>query len=368
MLHCIYLGEVSILLKCMLSRCTDLQKENLQLALNAANWKGFHHKCGEKFIKYHKSSQGKDFRSFVQHAPFTVHHAGFSTEIVKLWCLLSEIVQLSNKLAMQESELSRLGDLQYQFNQLIYQQFPDTLKKQKIHHCLHTEEQIRLHGVPIGYTTETGESWCGIVKHLQSITNHHNANRDTAMKLAHIEEICHIIDNGTWKSNGIRVQPGKQTVDEINHPRVQSFVMGNKIQKENEQSIGVKRLELGNRTVDNRIKLNSGDIVYFRLNEHISYGLIHQITSSNVTVVMMKELGEDAVFKCLKLGLTTTRQTLLHTLIEGTLFVAHDCKNGGCCVMVTENSTRKFRHNMEHQIYFVNRFKIHFNFKGLLTF
>lgn len=51
---------------------------------------------------------------------------------------------------------------------------------------------------------ETGESWCGIVKHLQSITNHHNANRDTAMKLAHIEEICHIIDNGTWKSNGIR--------------------------------------------------------------------------------------------------------------------------------------------------------------------
>ncbi|XP_052072087.1 uncharacterized protein LOC127710330 [Mytilus californianus] len=232
MLHCIYLGEVAILLKCMLGNCTDQQKENLQLTLNAADWKGFHHKCGENFVKYHKSSQGKDFRSFVQLAPFTVHHAGFSKEIVKLWCLLSEIVQLSNKMKLLESELTRLGDLQYQFNENIYKQFPETLKKQKIHHNLHTEQQIRLHGVPIGYTTETGESWCGIVKHFQSITNHHNANKDTALKLAHVEEVCHIIDSGTWFSNGKRVQPAQQTIEEINHPRIQTFVMGNRTQKE----------------------------------------------------------------------------------------------------------------------------------------
>ncbi|CAC5416641.1 unnamed protein product [Mytilus coruscus] len=127
MLHCIYLGEVAILLKCMLGNCTEHQK--------------------------------------VQLAPFTVHHAGFSKEIVKLWFLLSEIVQLSNKMKLLESELSRLV---------------------------------------IGYTTETGESWCGIVKHFQDITNRHNANKDTALKLAHVEEVCHIIDSGTWFSNGKR--------------------------------------------------------------------------------------------------------------------------------------------------------------------
>ncbi|XP_052080651.1 uncharacterized protein LOC127718640 [Mytilus californianus] len=276
MLHCIYLGEVAILLKCMLGNCTDQQKENLQLTLNAADWKGFHHKCGENFVKYHKSSQGKDFRSFVQLAPFTVHHAGFSKEIVKLWCLLSEIVQLSNKMKLLESELTRLGDLQYQFNENIYKQFPETLKKQKIHHNLHTEQQIRLHGVPIGYTTETGESWCGIVKHFQSITNHHNANKDTALKLAHVEEVCHIIDSGTWFSNGKRVQPAQQTIEEINHPRIQTFVMGNRTQKEDEQIIGVKRNvgdEIRNMKRKDGSKLNIGEIVYLKLDDHINYAI-----------------------------------------------------------------------------------------------
>ncbi|VDI16835.1 Hypothetical predicted protein [Mytilus galloprovincialis] len=64
LLHCRYLGDIWILLSSMLSCSTDLQKENIQLALNSAEWNGFHHKCRSSFIRYHRSSQGKDFKAF----------------------------------------------------------------------------------------------------------------------------------------------------------------------------------------------------------------------------------------------------------------------------------------------------------------
>ncbi|VDI58597.1 Hypothetical predicted protein [Mytilus galloprovincialis] len=208
----------------MLSCSTDLQKENIQLAINSAEWNGFHHKCGSSFIRYHRSSQGKDFKAFVQLAPFVVKRAGYEQEVVQLWCMLAEIIELINRRQLKESELAHLEDIQIMFNQKVFDRFPETKRKQKMHHNLHTEDNIRMHGVPVEYTTEAGESWCGIVKNCQYITNHHNPNRDTAYKLTHVE---YHMDNGTWKVNGKRVNPARQTVQEICHSRIQSFVFGN---------------------------------------------------------------------------------------------------------------------------------------------
>ena len=64
-----------------------------------------------------------------------------------------QLIQLINKLSLTESQLSHLGDVQIKFNEKLYENFPEATKKQKIHHNLHTEDLIRQHGVPIGYTT-----------------------------------------------------------------------------------------------------------------------------------------------------------------------------------------------------------------------
>lgn len=67
--------------------------------------------------------------------------------------LFFQLIQLLNRRKLSESELSHIGDIQIAFNTKLYEQYPDTKRKQKIHHNLHTEEMIRQHGVPIGYTT-----------------------------------------------------------------------------------------------------------------------------------------------------------------------------------------------------------------------
>ncbi|XP_063401568.1 uncharacterized protein LOC134685600 isoform X1 [Mytilus trossulus] len=371
LLHCRYLGDISILLSSMLSCSTDLQKENIQLAINSAEWNGFHHKCGSSFIRYHRSSQGKDFKAFVQLAPFVVKRAGYEQEVVQLWCMLAEIIQLINRRQLKESELAHLEDIQITFNQKVFDRFPETKRKQKMHHNLHTEDNIRMHGVPTEYTTEAGESWCGIVKNCQYITNHHNPNRDTAYKLTHVEEIGHIMDNGTWKVNGKRVSPARQTVEEICHSRIQSFVFGNQTEN-NDGHSSVKRshdglIKKSRGRTKNGEKLKKGDVIYYFNNDQVKFGEIMNISTTLIDISRMVKLDdEDRVFNCYKLRKSSDELSLAIDDVQGIVYVVHDCASCGCCVIMTRNDgkiSRVFKHKLDHPVFLINRFKMNFDHK-----
>ncbi|XP_071157827.1 uncharacterized protein [Mytilus edulis] len=371
LLHCRYLGDISILLSSMLSCSTDLQKENIQLAINSAEWNGFHHKCGSSFIRYHRSSQGKDFKAFVQLAPFVVKRAGYEQEVVQLWCMLAEIIHLINRRQLKESELAHLEDIQITFNQKVFDRFPETKRKQKMHHNLHTEDNIRMHGVPTEYTTEAGESWCGIVKNCQYITNHHNPNRDTAYKLTHVEEIGHIMDNGTWKVNGKRVSPARQTVEEICHSRIQSFVFGNQTEN-NDGHSSVKRshdglIKKSRGRTKNGEKLKKGDVIYYFNNDQVKFGEIMNISTTLIDISRMVKLDdEDRVFNCYKLRKSSDELSLAIDDVQGIVYVVHDCASCGCCVIMTRNDgkiSRVFKHKLDHSVFLINRFKMNFDHK-----
>lgn len=353
LLHCRYLGDVSILLRCVLDDCSDLQKENLQLVINSCNWNGLHHKCGENFIKYHKSCQGKDFKAFVQLAPFIMVRAKFSKEIIELWCILSELIQLLNRRKLSESELSHIGDIQIAFNTKLYEQYPDTKRKQKIHHNLHTEEMIRQHGVPIGYTTEAGESWCGIVKHSQSTSNHHNPNRDTAIKMSKIEEICHLLDDGSWVWEGKRHHIGKHAREEVHNPLVRSFLFGHSDNPE----LNDKK----NQSVNKNIQ--PGDIMTFSHNDSIHCGEVTDVNRESVDLLLLVQCGIDHILKCQRLKKSQQKITIDKSSILKYIYVMHDCINARCGIFMDPNLKKKFRHNYGHQVYLVNKFKINFDYK-----
>ncbi|CAC5410468.1 unnamed protein product [Mytilus coruscus] len=188
-----------------------------------------------------------DFFS-VQLTPFLVKRAGYKQEVVQLWCMLAEeIIELINRRQLKEPELAHLEDIQIMFNQKVFDRFPDTKRKQKMHHNLHTEDNIRMHGVPTEYTTELIQ---------------------------------------------------QETVEEICHQRIQSFVFGN--QTEN----------------------NDGDVIYYFHNDQVKFGEIINISTTLIDISRMAKLeDEDRVFNCYKLRKSSDELSLAIDNVHGIVYV-----------------------------------------------
>ncbi|CAG2205253.1 unnamed protein product [Mytilus edulis] len=226
-------------------------------------------------------------------------------------------------------------------------------------HCRYLDIAILHAQLLHRFTEEAGESWCGIVKNCQYITNHHNPNRDTAYKLTHVEEIGHIMDNGTWKVNGKRVNPARQTVEEICHSRIQSFVFGNQTEN-NDGHSSVKRSHDGlikksrGRTKTGE-KLRKGDVIYYFNNDQVKFGEIMNISTTLIDISRMVKLDdEDRVFNCYKLRKSSDELSLAIDDVQGIVYVVHDCGSCGCCVIMTRNDgkiSRVFKHNFDHPVF-----------------
>ena len=86
--------------------------------------------------------------------------------------------------------------------------------------------------------------------------------------------------------------------------------------------------------------------------------------------VKVKEMDllhrKDVVTKCNILRHTDVEKLIVKKDVMYKIHYVHDCRNGGCCVMLLGNEnalTKKFKHNENHHFFLLNKFRHGFDLK-----
>ena len=89
-LHTILLGPYKYLLRNLIPRLSNHQKEEIQSILEDFNFSGFKIKLGSKLVKYHRSFVGRDFKCLAQCGLF-IFRKYFTVGERDTWVALSKV-------------------------------------------------------------------------------------------------------------------------------------------------------------------------------------------------------------------------------------------------------------------------------------
>ncbi|XP_078341811.1 uncharacterized protein LOC111114859 isoform X2 [Crassostrea virginica] len=356
---------------------------------------------GTDFFKYIESRQGKDFKNYLQVAPFNLVYAGAEGPFIRLTCTLA----LLNMKSINNEELGELrGNIQ-KFHELICDHLPNFARKLKTHLLLHIIDDIERHGPPTAYDEDSFEKNHGRIRDQIFLQNQKARSRDTASKYAQHMLCHHVVTGGYFKHGESWKQASATTVHAGCDPVVESFLgwkdepsrdpgtilrfnrnqhgrketypfneetFGHQIEKEYEDQTfyrGKSMVALSKEVV------NSGDWVeYTKCNDERSYGVFSEgiefSMSSHACIIKAEKLQTyDQQLGCSLLQLTTSCEYVKASTVQRQCSIIHDCK-GGHCRMRYKVAPRKveqqklskkqlvFVHNDEHKIYMLNHFKL----------
>ncbi|KAI9092383.1 hypothetical protein DFS34DRAFT_575283 [Phlyctochytrium arcticum] len=209
-LHTILLGIIKWLSRASQKKLSDRQQRELLLRVDALNWQGFQRPFrGKEMVQYGGSLVGKDFRRWIQMAPFA--YDGFLPESwMRAWFCMADVFLLVYVQSIPNMELY-LRDLQRAMTAM-YASICDIdiaiFSRRKYHALVHIIEDIRRFGPPRLYASEKFESFNPIVRNQLNHTNRHSPSKDVSIRFARFRTIRHLISGGYWEENASWVNAG----------------------------------------------------------------------------------------------------------------------------------------------------------------
>ncbi|CAH1790171.1 unnamed protein product [Owenia fusiformis] len=195
-LHMLSLGLIKQLAKAITKRVNNTElMEAVTTTFNSSL---------KTFTKYISSRQGKDFKAWIQIAPFICDVCkpgdNLAAAAIKLAKLCKAAFRNGNNIA----------DLAEDYHHHLKTSIPD-LMSNKVHTLLHVREDIQEHGPLMEFSEDIFEkSHKNFRQHIHQRQNKHNLSRDTALQQAREMALEHIVTGGyikdaVWRQAGSSV-------------------------------------------------------------------------------------------------------------------------------------------------------------------
>ncbi|KAI9102781.1 hypothetical protein DFS34DRAFT_674335 [Phlyctochytrium arcticum] len=202
-LHTILLGIIKWLSRASQKQLSDRQQRELLLLVDALNWQGFERPfCGKEMAQYGGSLVGKDFRRWIQVAPFA-YDGLIPDRWMRAWFCMADVFLLVYAQTIPNMELY-VRNLQRAMTAM-YASICDIdiaiFSRRKYHALVHIIEDIRRFGPPRLYASEKFESFNPIVRNQLNHTNRHSPSKDVSIRFARFRTVCHLISGGYWEEN-----------------------------------------------------------------------------------------------------------------------------------------------------------------------
>ncbi|XP_062613603.1 uncharacterized protein LOC134275343 [Saccostrea cucullata] len=197
LLHLIPLGLAKHLIKYIINDVDDEILTKMSTHLDAVVQ-------GNRFVdffKYMDSRQGKDFKDYLQIAPFNMKFAGVPQKYVKMVSCLSLIqLELHNE-SFDEDDLEQLQATIDTYLSYVKTYAPELQRKAKSHLLLHIVDDIRNHGPPKCYVEDAFEKNHGNIREQIFLQNQKARSRDTCIKFTKHTICQHILSGGFFKES-----------------------------------------------------------------------------------------------------------------------------------------------------------------------
>ncbi|KAJ3242554.1 hypothetical protein HDU77_010733 [Chytriomyces hyalinus] len=200
-LHCVLLGIVKYLLRATVEGLSTDKKQELKACLEGVWEDGLPSKIyGHTMVHHVKSLNGKDFRLFVQVAPFALSNV-VAKELHQTWVSLSH---LAAHLYMSHIDVTPYNlDFTKHMDQFVFHAsktpyFYEVVKP-KLHLLCHIPDFTRRFGPPRLCATEAFESSNKIIRNCISHTSRQNPSRDVSMQFANNLAVQHLVDGGAFQ-------------------------------------------------------------------------------------------------------------------------------------------------------------------------
>ena len=132
----------------------------------------------ENIVKNYKSMTGKDFKAISKVIIICLNFARVNNQIINAWNCICFITKFVNFKKISQIHFRTFHENLNEAVLTIGEIFTILRKSAKLHLCLYIPENIRRHGVCLGYSTEVFESFNKILRKFMSSTNHKNDDED----------------------------------------------------------------------------------------------------------------------------------------------------------------------------------------------
>ncbi|KAJ3381514.1 hypothetical protein HDU80_001815, partial [Chytriomyces hyalinus] len=200
-LHCVLLRIVKYLLRATVEGLSTDKKQELKACLEGVWEDGLPSKIyGHTMVHHVKSLNGKDFRLFVQVAPFALSNV-VTKELHQTWVSLSH---LAAHLYMSHIDVTPYNsDFTKHMDQFVFHasktpHFYEVVKP-KLHLLRHIPDFTRRFGPPRLCATEAFESSNKIIRNCISHTSRQHPSQDVSMQFANNLAVQHLVDGGVFQ-------------------------------------------------------------------------------------------------------------------------------------------------------------------------
>ncbi|XP_033731106.1 uncharacterized protein LOC117320703 [Pecten maximus] len=208
-LHFLYLGLAKHLIKLCYESLSPQKKDELKVHLDSIDQTGFSYKVSAKsMLQYLDSRQGKDFKHYLQLAPFNFQFVGADRKHIMA---LKKLALISKH--MQQLEGGIADEVEDYLN-FVHEHLPSLTRKSKAHLGVHLADDILRHGHPLQYLEDPFEKNHGCIRQFLFHQNQQAKSRDCARQFAKSELLAHLISGGFLKSSDSWHPPGHQVVSE----------------------------------------------------------------------------------------------------------------------------------------------------------
>ncbi|XP_061186754.1 uncharacterized protein LOC133194862 isoform X2 [Saccostrea echinata] len=362
---------------------------------------------GPEFFQHIGSRQGRDFKSYLQVAPFNLLFAKVDQIFIKLTCCLALIQKQLYMKKTDEQSIKNMTENIAAYHRMITEFLPSFARKAKTHLLLHAIDDIHRHGPLPSYDEEAFEKNHGRIRDQIFLQNQKARSRDTAAKYAQHILCSHVITGGYFKENDTWTQAAECILKAASEPSVKSFLglkedskktVGELSKFERQSNGHIRKYSVMNDdpmiscqigldntatyhksqsvTTQSLDLINSGDWVrYKNSNGDTCHGIFTGgfEFSTKQTLVRVQKAQEldhtDPFLDCPLHELTLNYDYVPSVLLECPCSFFHDCYRGNCRMTYIITSARveqqnlskrklSIKHNEEHRIYLFNKFHL----------
>uniref|UniRef100_A0A8W8NVP9 Uncharacterized protein n=1 Tax=Magallana gigas TaxID=29159 RepID=A0A8W8NVP9_MAGGI len=392
-LHFLYLGLAKHLIQHCVRTLSEHQMQLLTLHLETVDQTDFSYRINaDTFFKFLDSRQGKDYKHYLQVAPFNMEFAGLKMPYVEA---LGKLALISKHIYQG---VTSVGSEFEDYLAFIKDNIPQLGSKSKTHFCVHISDDIIRHGHPLHFTEDVFEKNHKSIRESIRHQNGHQRSRDTVIQFAKSELTKHVVSGGFLHLNDTWKQASSFVLSYGNDKKIKSF-LGVPDQNENFKAGELRnvtrtssRKPMGNPNLLEELELLTISVaidtdiakdakLYSCLGCITSEGdyagiqsfVLYSETVKDRIGVIQKLLRiktktaehEIAFLKVCNISFTSCNQVVQLTNethikktchIRHVVHVIHDCKRGGC--RVVENHNEKSLKHSNHNGYIINRFRI----------
>ena len=181
-LHSVYLGLIKHALTETFKSFDAEKKEKFITYYKQLNTSGIEYLPKQNIIAYVQSMTGKDFKAISKVIYNCLQVVEVSNDMLNSWNRICYITKFVNLKSMSDKIFRNFIDNIKTTISGIGTTFPILSTSVKLHLCLHIENNINRHGIPLGYSTEVFESFNKVLREYISNTNQHNFANDALIK------------------------------------------------------------------------------------------------------------------------------------------------------------------------------------------